>query len=113
MNYGSAATDLFYQELFKENPLLKHTLFKNVDDAQQGERLFAMLDTAVKWLTKLDDLVPVLRACGARHVHYHVTPDMYPAVGAALLRTLELGLGNQFTPEVKQAWLAVYGVIVY
>jgi hemoglobin-like flavoprotein len=32
-------------------------------------------------------------------------------VGAALLKTLEQGLGADFTEEVKQAWTAVYSVM--
>jgi len=32
-------------------------------------------------------------------------------VGAALLWTLEKGLGDAFTPETKEAWATVYGLI--
>ena len=32
-------------------------------------------------------------------------------VGAALLWTLEMGLGRAFTPEVKDAWATVYGLL--
>lgn len=42
---------------------------------------------------------------------YGVQPQHYDTVGAALLLTLEQGLGAAFTPEVKQAWATVYGVL--
>jgi hemoglobin-like flavoprotein len=35
----------------------------------------------------------------------------YDTVGAALLWTLQQGLGPAFTPEVKSAWTTVYGLL--
>ena len=32
-------------------------------------------------------------------------------VGASLLWTLEKGLGRAFTPELKEAWATVYGML--
>jgi hypothetical protein len=32
-------------------------------------------------------------------------------VGAALLWTLEQGLGEAFTPEAREAWAAAYGLL--
>ena len=32
-------------------------------------------------------------------------------VGAALLDTLAKGLGDEFTPEVRDAWATAYGVL--
>jgi hemoglobin-like flavoprotein len=37
-----------------------------------------------------------------------VTVAHYAPVGAALLWTLEKGLGADFTPEVKAAWTETY-----
>ncbi|MGE5148514.1 MAG: globin domain-containing protein, partial [Rhodospirillaceae bacterium] len=47
-------------------------------------------------------------ALGERHKGYGVTADHYAPVGAALLWTLEKGLGADFTPETKEAWTAAY-----
>ena len=35
----------------------------------------------------------------------------YDTVGAALLKTLEQGLGDAFTPPVKAAWAEVYSIM--
>lgn len=35
----------------------------------------------------------------------------YPIVGAELLKTFEAYLGEEWTPEVKQAWTDTYGTI--
>lgn len=39
-------------------------------------------------------------------------PDFcFQPVGAALLDTLDKGLGEKFTSEVKEAWTVVYGIV--
>jgi hemoglobin-like flavoprotein len=40
-----------------------------------------------------------------------VAEEHYDTVGAALLWTLEKGLGSAFTPEAKEAWTTVYGLL--
>jgi hemoglobin-like flavoprotein len=35
----------------------------------------------------------------------------YPVVGAALLWTLEQGLGDNWTPEVADAWATAYSTL--
>ena len=59
----------------------------------------------------LDALIPVLQGLGKKHVEYKVEPSHYDTVGAALLGTLEAGLGEDFTPDVKEAWTSVYGTM--
>jgi len=81
------------------------------DMAEQRRKLMQMLTAAVKGLQRLDRLVPVLEDLGRRHIGYGVTDQHYDTVGAALLWTLEKGLGRAFTPEVKEAWAAVYGLL--
>ena len=55
--------------------------------------------------------MPAVRALGARHAGYGVTAAQFAPVGAALIWTLEQGLGEGFTPEVRQAWAAVYNAL--
>jgi nitric oxide dioxygenase len=38
-------------------------------------------------------------------VSYGVKPTDYPTVAGALIATLEKGLGEDFTPAVRAAWL--------
>ena len=44
-------------------------------------------------------------------MRYGVRDSHYDTVGRALLWTLEQGLGDAFTPDVKAAWTVVYGVL--
>jgi hemoglobin-like flavoprotein len=53
----------------------------------------------------------VVRQLGARHVGYGVRDEHYATVGTALLWTLEKGLAEEFTPEVRDAWAAAYGLL--
>src|SRR5688572_29253509 len=100
---AETAASLFYQRLFDIMPEAS-TMFKNTDIKEQGKKLMQMLTVAVAGLTKLNGLVPAVKALGARHVRYGVQDEHYQIVGEALLWTLEQGLGDAFTDEVKEAW---------
>ncbi|MGB1141194.1 MAG: globin family protein [Halioglobus sp.] len=100
------AAELFYGRLFELNPDYQ-SLFTG-DMKSQGKMLMSMLNTAVTSLDKLDAIVPAVQALGKRHVDYGVKPEDYDTVGAALLWTLDKGLGDAFTDEVKEAWTETY-----
>lgn len=97
---------LFYDRLFEIAPEVK-PLFKG-DMTEQGQKLMQMLAVAVNGLPQLEQIVPAVQEMGVRHNDYGVAPEHYDSVGAALLWTLEQGLGDDFTPEVKAAWTDTY-----
>jgi hemoglobin-like flavoprotein len=103
------AAELFYTNLFARHPSMR-LLFKGDLDAQ-GSRLMAMFGKAVRELDNPAALESTLRALGRRHQDYGVTDQHYEAYGEALLRTLAQGLGTAYTPEVNEAWTAVFGRI--
>ena len=103
------AAQLFYVRLFTLDPSLQE-LFRG-DMQEQGRKLMSMIDFAVKALTRLETLLPGLRALGERHGRYGVRDEHYDTVAEALIWTLQKGLGPAFTPEVKAAWVAAYGVL--
>lgn len=103
------AAALFYDRLFQLDPSLR-ALFKN-DIKEQGKKLMQMIGYCVSKLNALDEIVPAVKDLGRKHAGYGVKTDAYQTVGAALLWTLERGLGPAFTPEVKAAWAEVYGVL--
>jgi hemoglobin-like flavoprotein len=103
------AAALFYGKLFELDPNLK-PLFKT-DIKEQGKKLMLMITAAVRGLSDLNRLVPVVQDLGRRHVGYGVKDEHYATVGTALLWTLERGLGQAFTTEVKEAWATVYAVL--
>jgi hemoglobin-like flavoprotein len=103
------AAALFYARLFELDPSLR-PLFRG-DMAEQGRKLMTMIATAVASLDRVDTIVPALRQLGARHATYQVTDEHYATVGAALLWTLEKGLGGAFTQEVRAAWTDTYTLL--
>ena len=103
------AAELFYGRLFELDPSLKK-LFKS-DMKSQGQKLMAALGTVVVGLNNLDKIVPVVQKLGARHVAYNVKEQDYDTVAEALIWTLDKGLGADFTPAVKDAWVSAYGLL--
>lgn len=103
------AADLFYQRLFELDDSLK-TLFPD-DMTEQKKKLMQTLAVCVNGLNELGEIVPAVQALGRRHVDYNVKPEHYETVGAALLWTLEQGLGDAWNTDVEQAWTEVYGVL--
>jgi len=106
---AAVASDLFYARLFELDPALK-PLFRG-DMNEQGHKLMMMLGVAVANLNKPEVVMPALQRLGERHAGYGVTDAHYATVGAALLWTLEQGLGDAFTAEVRLAWEAVYSLV--
>ncbi len=103
------AAELFYGRLFEQYPEVK-PYFKG-DMKEQGQKLMTMLNTAVSGLDNLEGLLEPLKKLGAKHVDYGVKAEDYDKVGAAFLWTLEQGLGDAFTDEVKEAWTVTYGTV--
>jgi len=103
---SEAAAVLFYGRLFEIAPTVK-SMFP-ADMTEQRRKLMAMLAAVVNGLGDLPSILPAASALARRHVSYGARAEHYPVVGAALLWTLEKGLGENWTPEVADAWSAAY-----
>jgi len=103
------AAGLFYDRLFAIAPSLRRLFPKDL--TLQKRKLMEMIAAAVGGLDKPEELVPAVRALGARHADYGVTIAHYGIVGQALIWTLERGLGDAFTSETRAAWAKIYGVL--
>lgn len=103
------AARLFYGKLFDTYPEVK-PLFKG-DMDEQGRKLMAMINTAVNGLDDLDALIDPVTDMGARHAGYGVKDEDYDKVAVCLIWTLEQGLGDDFTDEVKDAWVVLYTTV--
>ena len=101
--------DLFYSKLFSDKPSLRGMFPKQM--SMQYNKLMDMLSTIIAKLERLDELTNDIAEMARRHVNYGVRPAHYKIVGGALLWTLEHGLGKDWTPEVKEAWVKCYSTI--
>jgi len=118
---ADSVPDLFYKRLFDIAPQYR-SLFSE-DMTAQKRKLATMLAFVVKsidwpeefWTDRISpdqDLVMVVAALGRRHAQLYRVPDeAYVPVGEALMWTLDYGLGEAFTGEVREAWAALYGVL--
>ena len=106
---AGTAADLFYGRLFETAPQVRG-LFPD-DMTEQKRKLMAMLGMAVANLNHPESVVPALQDLGRKHVAYGTQAGHYAPVGDALLWTLERGLGPDFTPEVRDAWVATYALV--
>jgi len=106
---SEAAAMLFYDRLFEIAPQVK-AMFP-ADMTEQRRKLMIMLAAVVNGLGNLQSILPAASALATRHVAYGAKAEHYPVVGAALLWTLEKGLGDGWTAELAEAWGAAYGTL--
>lgn len=118
---ADTAADLFYKRLFELDPSLR-PLFP-ADMATQRRKLMQSLHFIVRGLDwpesawaetvdEKDDVVLVILALGRRHRHLYRVEDVhYQTVRQALFWALGHGLGEAFTPEVRDAWAKAYDLI--
>jgi len=103
-----AAQDFLEKILDIKPELIK--LFRT-DTRELGMLMMAMINRAINALDDFDEFIPEIQKLGSRHTHYGVADEDYDTVAAALLWTLQKHLGDEYTPEVEQAWIAVYDQI--
>lgn len=101
----------FYDRLFEIAPQLK-PLFAHANPAAQSDKLSRTLEIVVRSLDDLPSLAADLRALGRRHEGYGAEPAHYALVGDALVWTIAKTVGPLFTDRDKEAWTAVYGILV-
>ena len=106
---ADVAAQLFYGRLFELDPSVR--LLFTGDMKEQGAKLMKMIGVAVNAVDEIDTIIEAVRSSGRRHVGYGVEEKHYETVGEALLWTLEKGLGDEFTPEVKDAWAVLYNEV--
>jgi hemoglobin-like flavoprotein len=106
---SETAAVLFYGRLFEIAPSVV-PMFP-ADMKEQRKKLMAALAVVVGGLSNLETVLPAASALAKRHVSYGTKAEHYPVVGAALLWTLEKGLGDGWTPDVAAAWTAAYGTL--
>lgn len=106
---SDVAATLFYERLFEIAPEVK-PMFPS-DMTEQRKKLMVTLAYVVTGLDKLDAILPAASALAKKHIDYGVKPRHYAPVGAALLWTLEKGLGAAWTPVLATAWTDAYATL--
>ena len=75
-----------------------------------AQRVVKTLELALVMMMgeNMNDLALTLQQLGARHIEYGVLPQHYRIVETALLRTLEIGLKDHWTQDLRKGWAAVF-----
>ncbi|GEP44133.1 globin domain-containing protein [Brevifollis gellanilyticus] len=107
--HDHVAALVFYRRLFEIDPALR-PLFTGGIEAQ-ARKLMDMLGVLISMLERPVGLDMELRALGGRHAGYGVKDEHYATVGQAFLDMLSETLEKNFTPEVRAAWTALYGMV--
>ena len=74
-----------------------------------------MIDKALGMLgPDIELLTEILLELGQKHVNYGVKPEYFPSMGRALIFAIQEQLGeDEFTSEIKDSWVEVYGALSY
>jgi len=107
----NAAALLFYDRLFELDPSLRALFRGSLED--QADKLAQALTVVVTNVDRQEQIKGAIEALGRRHAGYGVRDQHYTTVGEALLWTLEQGLGEAFTSDVRDAWAAAYSWISF
>ncbi len=100
------AVELFHSRLYELDPTLRY-MFRG-DFKQQGRQFIETIQWLVNSLDRLEEVKPMIRELGRRHADFGVRDEHYPIICAALIWTLDGGLGASFTLETRQAWIELY-----
>jgi hemoglobin-like flavoprotein len=98
--------ELFYYRLFELAPDARY-LFTG-DMERQQLKLMDMISAIVGALDKREMFQSLISHSGVQHARFGARPSHFVAFGHALIWGLEQQFGPEFTPELKQAWIALY-----
>jgi nitric oxide dioxygenase len=103
---GNQVADIFYGELFAIEPALQSMFKGNMQE--QKKKLLTTLAFVVRSLHTPEKIIKSAQDLAVKHLNYGVKEEHYALVGNALLRTLKKGLGEQYTSDVHDAWVAAF-----
>src|SRR5215467_2501172 len=101
--------DLCYRRLFELDPGAR-VLFHN-DMERQRLKLMDMIAALVGALDQQELFQSLIEHSGHLRAGLGVQPSQYVAFGEALIWALERQFGTAFTPELRDAWRALYATV--
>ncbi|CAM3832722.1 globin domain-containing protein [Tsukamurella strandjordii] len=104
-------TPNFYRRLFTAHPELERDLFNRGNQAVGAQQRSLAASIAMYATAVVDDAVDassMLERVANKHASLGVAPEQYPVVYDHLFAAIAEVLGEAVTPEVTQAWTALY-----
>jgi hemoglobin-like flavoprotein len=99
----------FYSRFFELAPDAQR-LFSN-DLERQHLKLMDMIAAIVGAIDKRELFQSLISHSGRQHAQFGVRPSHFVAFGDALIWSLEQQFGPAFTPELREAWVALYDAV--
>ncbi len=96
----------FFGKLFELEPALR--LLCAGDLRERGKELMATINSAIYSLDDTEGLGHAVAELARQHSACAIQDRDYGTAGVALLHTLEHFLGEDFTPELEDAWALTY-----
>ena len=101
--------DLCYSRFFELAPEARD-LFPS-DMERQRIKLMDMIAVLIGSLDERPLFQSLVEHSGRKHARFGIQPSQYAAMGEALMWALECKFGASFTPELRDAWRALYAVV--
>jgi hemoglobin-like flavoprotein len=105
----ASLADRCYSRFFELAPDARD-LFPS-DMERQRLKLMDMIAALVGALDQRELFQSLITHSGRQHAKFGVRPAQYAAFGEALIWSFERQLGAAFTPELREAWRALYDVV--
>ena len=107
--HGDDVARFFYSYLFLKYPETREMFPPAM--TRQRDRLLTALGRIVSDVDDVGHLVPYLGDLGRDHRKFGAIAGHYPAVGDALLATLQQFSGPAWTDRLAADWAAAYGIV--
>jgi NAD(P)H-flavin reductase/hemoglobin-like flavoprotein len=107
--HGDQVPLFFYSTLFVTHPHTRDMFPLSMEG--QRDKLVTALGRVVSHVDRLATVTPLLEQLGRDHRRFSVTRDHYPAVGRALVATLEHFLGGDWSDDLAADWTAAYEAV--
>jgi hemoglobin-like flavoprotein len=99
------------RNLFKRDMSYQHAKFMSVVNELVGLHLRSLISLPVTLMNSAEAAMPAIHMLGKRHAEFGVTPAHFDMMRSALLETFSELLGNEFTPQMREAWESAFDVM--
>ena len=99
------------RKLFKDDMSYQHEKFMGVVAELVNLHLRSLISLPVTELENSEAAMPTIRRLGKEHAQWGVIPAHFGLMRKALMDTFVEVLGDEFTPELREAWLGAFDVM--
>ena len=99
------------RKLFKDDMSYQHEKFMGVVAELVNLHLRSLLSLPATQLENSEAAMPTIRKLGKDHAQWGVIPAHFGLMRTSLMTTMHEFLGDEFTPEVREAWEEAFDIM--